>query len=122
MKTKRAKRPVLQWHPPDGIDPRTRTRLATEAETAAAKAMLDDLEKNFLSVTLVPAPVQHNGGHMVRAVENRNPEWYREFFKNRREQVKRSRIVRALKRVAVQGRVRGNGYEIELLKIYRKGD
>ena len=113
------KRLILQWHAPAGIDPRTRTRLATPDEVASAKAMLDDLEKHFLSVTLVPAPEQNHSGHMVRAVENRNPKWYSKFFKDRQEQVKRCRIVTALKRV-VSGRVRGNGYEVELLKIHRE--
>lgn len=110
-------RPVLQWKPPPGIDARTNTRLATPQEAALAKAMLDDLEKNFLAVTLVPAAAQNFDGHRVRAVENRNPQWYREFFKGRREQVKRCRIIQALKRV-ISGRVRGNGYEVELLKLW----
>jgi hypothetical protein len=119
QKAKKRHRPVLQWKPEAGIDPRTRTRVATPEEITAAKAMLDDLEKHFLSVTLVPAPVQNTPGQMVRAVQNRNPEWYSKFFKNRREQVKRVRIVQALMRV-VSGRVRGNGYETELLMLHNQ--
>ena len=115
---KKRVRPILQWSPPAGIDPRTRTRLATQEEVKSARAMLDDLDKNFLKVGLVPAPDQHHSGHMVRAVENKNPEWYSKFFRDRREQVKRHRIIKALKRV-ISGRVRGNGAEIELLKIHR---
>lgn len=113
---KKRTRPIRQWKPPPGIDPRTMTRVATPEEVRIAQAMLVDLEKHFLSVTLVPAPAQSSDGHMVRAVENRNPAWYSKFFKERREQVKRRRIVQALRRV-VSGRVRGNGYENELLKI-----
>lgn len=113
---KKPKRPIKQWRPPAGIDPRTMTRLATPEEVEKARGMLEDLERNFLQVGLVPAPDQQHIGHMVRAVENENPKWYREFVKTANYQVKRFRVVAALKRV-VGGRVRGNGYENDLLRI-----
>lgn len=47
----------------------------TEAQT-----MLHDLSINWLDVCLTPAPDPQHSGHMVRAVANRNPEWYRKYF------------------------------------------
>jgi hypothetical protein len=85
-------------------------------EREKAMAMLRDLEINFLKVGLVPAKTQSFEGHMVRAVENENPDWYREFVRVSSYQVKRLRVIRALQRV-VAGRVRGNGYENDLLRI-----
>lgn len=127
MKTKvkatKRHRPVLQWKPPPGIDSRTRTRLATPDEVAKATSMLQDLEVNFLKVGLVPAPDPHFDGHMVHAKLSENPAWYRKFAEGRWNrdgcQVKRSRVMQALKRV-IGGRVRGNGYEVELLKLHEK--
>lgn len=110
------KRLVKQWNAPKGIDARTLTRFATEEEREKAREMLRDLEENYLKVGLVPAKAQNFEGHMVRAVENENPEWYREFVKVTNYQVKRLRVIRALKRV-IAGRVRGNGYENDLLRV-----
>ena len=122
MKTKRV-RPVLQWKPPPGIDSRTRTRLATPDEVLRAKSMLKDLEVNFLKVGLAPAPEPHFDGHMIHTKLSENPLWYRKFVEGKWNddgcQVKRSRILQALKRV-IGGRVRGNGYETELLRLHEK--
>lgn len=121
MKPKKRFRPVLQWKPPAGIDSRTQTRLATPDEQAHALAMLQDLETNFLKIGLAHAPQPSFDGHMIHVLEQQNPAWYRKFVAGRWDrlgcQVKRGRVIGALKRV-VSGRVRGNGYETELLRLY----
>lgn len=43
----------------------------------AAELMLRDLQQQRLTVTLLPAPDQRFRNHKVRAVEERNPGWYR---------------------------------------------
>ena len=48
----------------------------TQAEREAAQAMLWEMEREHLIVTLAPAPF---GERMIRVVECRNPEWYREL-------------------------------------------
>lgn len=104
------------------VDPSTRSRAATAAEIAAAAALLRDLECSSLRVVLVPAPSPSFDGHKVRAVEDRNPEWFRRFHAAKGTahrpggRVKRSRVIRALYRV-LSGRVRGNGYEREILNL-----
>lgn len=76
--------------------------------------MLWELETNRLEVFLTPAPDQAHVGHMVRTVETRNIEWYRElcsrFSANRNSlkgsgkkhdtKVKRQRITELLRRLA----------------------
>ena len=113
-------RPIKQRHPPKGIDPRTDTRLATPEEKAVAQAMARDLEENVFKCGLAPAPDPHFDGHKIRVLEQPNPKWYQRFVAGRWDssgcQVRRSRIEKALRRV-IGGRVRGNGYEVELLKI-----
>lgn len=89
-------------------------RTPTPEEFRAAKRLHADLDADRLSVVLVPAPRQSFEGHKVRAVERRNPPWYRKFFGARRCGVKRGRVIRALERV-LMGRVRANGYEVDLL-------
>lgn len=119
MKRKRPIRPIRQWHPPKGIDPRTYTRLANEEEKDLAQNALKELEENFLVVKLVPAQAQNFSGHMVRAVERENPKWYQALQKTRSGGVKRGRIMTALRRMAA-GRVKANGYEEDLLKLLRE--
>lgn len=102
------------------IDPRTNTRYATIEERGIAAAALQDLEENFLSVVLVPAPVSRFSGHMVREVESRNPEWYQEYVSGRWHTAKRIRIERALLRVVQKGTVRGNGIEGDLLEFLKR--
>jgi hypothetical protein len=97
---------------------------ATSEERKIAGRALQELEENFLVVSLVPAPDPHFDGHKVRVVENRNPGWYREFVSGRwtKErgrrgcQVKRGRVIRGLRRVYAEGLIRWNGYERELIK------
>lgn len=112
-------RPVKQPGAPKGIDSRTWTRVATPKEVALAKRALEELESQFNKIGYTPAPSQNFVGHKVRVIESRNPDWYIEYGKKfwrgpRQFDLKRERVVKALKRV-VSGRVRGNGYERDLL-------
>lgn len=113
------RRPIVQPNAPRGIDPRTRVRFSIPEEQEAARRALQDLERERLVVVLVPAPDPHFSGHMIRVVECRNPEWYREFIRTLPQSFDtghRHRIVRALERI-VKGRVKSNGYEERLLKF-----
>lgn len=112
-------RPVKQRGVPKGIDSRTWTRMATAKEIALAKRALEELESQFNRIGFAPAPQQNFDGHRIRVIESRNPDWYVEFGKKfwrgpRQFDLKRERVLKALKRV-VGGRVRGNGYERDLL-------
>lgn len=102
-------------------DPRHGTRWATPGEKALAERALAMLETERLRVVLVPASSPHFEGHKIRAVESRNPEWYERFVAGRWDrrgcQVRRARVERALKRVAITGIVRRNGHEAALLKL-----
>jgi hypothetical protein len=114
-------RPVKQSATPKGVDHRTWTRLATQEEIAIAKRSLEDLGREWNRIALVPAPDPHFDGHKIRVIERRNPGWYIEFGKRywkglRQFSLKRARVIKALERV-VGGRVRGNGYERELLEF-----
>lgn len=46
---------------------------------AALRDMLDELNCQRLEVGLIPAPEQRHMGHAVRAVFQRNPDWYRDL-------------------------------------------
>lgn len=112
-------RPVKQPDAPRGIDRRTWTRIATEHEKALAGRALQELSTDRNRIALVPAPQQSFPSHKIRVIESRNPQWYIDFgkryWKNERQfDLKRFRVERALGRV-LAGRVRGNGYEQELL-------
>jgi len=101
-------------------DPRHGTRWATAGERCMAAWMLDSLERERNSIAYVPAPDPHFTGHKIRVQESQNPSWYREFGRSywrskRSFQLKRARVVRALKRVAAVGIVRRNGLEVRLL-------
>ncbi len=102
-------------------DPRHGTRWADPAEKDLAGKALLDLETNFNRITLVPAPEPRHNGHKIRVQESANPGWYRRFVAGRWNhagcQVRRSRIEKALRRVAVVGVVRSNGYEAKLLRL-----
>lgn len=50
-----------------------------EAFKMQANLLYGDLEYNKLSVVLAAAPNQRFGGHMIRAVEKHNPEWYKKL-------------------------------------------
>jgi len=112
-------RPVKQSMAPKPIDHRTWTRLATTAERQLARRAVEDLERQHNRIGFVPAD---DGTHKkLRVQTESNPDWYREFGKAYwRESsflLKRSRVEKALRRVAEKGRVRGNGYERILLSF-----
>jgi hypothetical protein len=109
-------RPVKQHGAPKGIDSRTWTRYATLREKELSRKMLFELEERWLHVVLIPAPEPCYSGHKVRRVVMQNPKWYSGFAAGRNHQVHRLRVEKALRRVC-SGRVRGNGYEVDLLKI-----
>lgn len=116
-------RPVKQSSTTKGIDHRTWTRLATQGEIVLAGRALEDLGRERNRIGLVPAPDPHFEGHKIRVIECRNPEWYVEFGKRywkglRQFSLKRARVIKALERV-VRGRIRGNGYERELLEFLK---
>lgn len=122
---KRSRRPDVKFRPvkqpgaPKGIDSRTWTRVATPQEVALSKRALDELESQFNRIGFAPAPQQNFDGHRIRVIESRNPDWYigygKKFWRGPRQfDLKRERVVKALRRV-VKGRVRGNGYERDLL-------
>jgi hypothetical protein len=75
------------------------------------KHLLYELEQNSLDVVLAPSPEQRHAGHSIRAVQGRNPEWYRELcsrFQSSRNRlkkhgdtkVKRRDIIRLLEQLA----------------------
>jgi hypothetical protein len=103
-------------------DPQHGTRWATEEEKEMAGRALYDMETERNVIGLVPAPQPKFSGHKIRVQEQANPEWYRRFrlsyWRSRRSfQLKRWRVVKALKRVYEVGIVRRNGYETRLLKF-----
>lgn len=103
-------------------DPRHGTRWSTKVEREIAERALEDLELHRNSIVLIPAPHPHFTGHKIRVQESQNPKWYREFgsgyWRSKRSfQLKRSRVIKALKRVSVVGIVRRNGLEVKLLEV-----
>lgn len=64
-----------------------------------AKGLLKELEENRLTVVLIPAPEPKHISHMIRAVENNNPHWYRELYHSHWN-FRRDRSIKALKRLA----------------------
>jgi hypothetical protein len=121
--TKSRPRQTLQPDAPPGIDRRTRTRLADPVDQDLAARALEQLATQHNRIALVPAPRPSFDGHKIRVQEDRNPKWYREFVRGRWDrrgcQVRRSRVERALVRV-VRGKVRGNGFERELLPLLKE--
>jgi hypothetical protein len=106
-------------------DVRHGTRWATAEERSWAGLALDDLETNRNSIALMPAPHKNFEGHKVRVQQSANPAWYvrfgRSFWRSIRSfQLKRWRVEKALKRVAVVGIVRRNGYEVRLLPLLKE--
>lgn len=112
-------RSVKQPGAPKGIDSRTWTRYSTASDMAVARRALEELECQRNKIGLVPAPDPHFDSHKIRVIESRNPDWYIKFglkyWKSERQfDLHRCRVERALGRV-LAGKVRGNGYERELL-------
>ena len=113
------RRPVKSPYFGRHIDQRTETRPATDEDLELAAVALEDLERERLVVTLLPAPVPSWDGHMVRAVEQRNPDWYSDLCLSFGFQVKRQRVEKALERVIRRGTIRGNGYERAVLALLK---
>ena len=66
-----------------------------------ADFLYQDLRANRLEVILVPAPEPKHCGHMIRAVANRNPDWYRELYSTH-SHFRRDLSLRALDRIRMQ--------------------
>lgn len=64
-----------------------------------AERLYSDLLANQLRVVLVPARVERYEGHMIRAVESKNPGWYRELYQST-PYLKRRRTLNSLERIA----------------------
>ncbi|MBD3318978.1 hypothetical protein GF342_03645 [Candidatus Woesearchaeota archaeon] len=69
-----------------------------------ARELKREFLENRLQVVLIPAPEPMYAGHMVRAVENKNPDWYRAAYNDwskcqGKSNCKRTRMHRALDRV-----------------------
>lgn len=73
-----------------------------------ARQYLLELESSQLEVVLIPAPEQKHSTHMVRAVQEQNCDWYREFCEEHpstgrfrklkfQTKIKRRQTVKALK-------------------------
>jgi hypothetical protein len=63
-----------------------------------AADLMRQLRERYLSVILIPAPEPQFEGHCIRAVEMRNPEWYRTLWANR-SSIKRQRVKESLQRI-----------------------
>lgn len=48
-------------------------------EHARARRMLRELDRGGLEVILIPAPEPIHSTHMIRAVANQNPQWFRKM-------------------------------------------
>lgn len=106
-------------------DPYFGTRWATEEEKGWAGLALEELESHHNRIVLVPAPSKNFDGHKIRVQESKNPDWYIRFgvayWRSKRSfQLKRRRVEKALRRVAVVGIVRRNGYETKLLPLLKE--
>jgi hypothetical protein len=102
-------------------DVRHGTRWATDEEKAVAKRALVEMGQQVNRIALIPAPDPNFRGHKIRVQESENPKWYRSFaapyWRSKRSfQLKRARVVKALKRVSEKGLVRRNGLERFLLE------
>ncbi len=64
-----------------------------------AERLYSELVENRLKVVLVPARVERYEGHMIRAVESKNPSWYRELYQAT-PHLKRRRTLNSLERIA----------------------
>lgn len=92
-----------------------------------AREMLDELHSGCLEVVLIPAPDSRHLGHMIRAKQCQNADWYREYAKTRsrpapiksRPRVKRERTISALERI-IEGRTKGTAEEDRLLEFMKQ--
>ena len=77
-----------------------------------------DLMKNYLQVTLVPAPYPMHHGHKIRMAVNRNPKWYRDIYGDL--EVKRDRIVSSLERIIKGSPSNKSSYDYMFLKMVKE--
>lgn len=63
-----------------------------------ARYLLADLRQNRLEVVLIPAQNPKHHSHKVRAVQNQNPDWYRDLYHSTRH-FRRGRSINALERI-----------------------
>ena len=66
--------------------------------TEEAKSLLDELENNRLTVILIPAPSPQHTSHMIRYIENQNPDWYKNLYHSH-SGFRRDLSLRALDRI-----------------------
>ena len=66
-----------------------------------AKFLSQELKNNRLKVILIPAPDPKHYGHKIRAVENTNPEWYRELYQHHKH-FRRDRSLNSLQRIRIK--------------------
>jgi hypothetical protein len=97
-----------------------------------AKQMLDELENNYHEVVLVPPSEVKHSGHMLRAVQSHNADWYRAFAKQftncrgiARKRMRRPRtyilkknVVRALQRIIRGDYERGRFVQVDRLLTF----
>lgn len=106
-------------------DVRHGTRWATPEEREIAARALHELETERNVIGFAPAPHQNFAGQKIRVQESANPSWYRKlgvaYWRGKRVfLLKRLRVEKALRRVAVVGIVRSNGYEVKLLLMLKE--
>lgn len=63
-----------------------------------AQSMLDELDRRYLHVILIDAPVQNHVGQKIRVADNRNPKWYRDLYDSY-SSLKRNHTIKSLKRI-----------------------
>jgi len=64
-----------------------------------ARFLLKELKQRNLEVILIPAPKPRFEEHMIRAVTNTNPAWYRKLYKIH-PSLERKNVVQALERIS----------------------
>ena len=66
--------------------------------TEEAGYLLHDLNNNRLEVVLISAPDPRFSGHKIRAIQNENPEWYKQLYHSYKH-FRRDRSLKALNRI-----------------------
>jgi len=85
---------------------------------AEANYLFQELRRNKLKVILAPAPNPNHQGHMIRIIENKNPQWYRDLYHssvNFRRDLSFKSLDRIRNQRDITYKVSSNGYDL----IYR---
>lgn len=90
---------IMDWSPDRPINELSENIRRFYIENA--KFLYNDLKSNRLEVILIPAPKPMHRSHMIRAVQNQNPEWYRDLYWSI-PHFRRDRSLRALDRIRKQ--------------------